>query len=205
MKINLDNPIIHALSRVFDVCVTTVYFVLCSIPVITFGAAFSAMEATLIAIIADEYSGVTEKYFGSFRDNFKQATLLWIPLVMLGLLLFINIRICWGMAQAPEIMLSVMRGLTVFCACFYVSMLVYILAGISKFVVTWRQALNNALVWSFRKLHWTILLIVVWALILFCIWLAWVWAFPFVAAGLYIQANVLFKAFGFTIDRREND
>jgi len=119
MKINLDNPIIRMLSRVFDVCLTTVYFILCSIPVVTFGASFTAMEATLLSIIADEYSGVTEKFFGSFRENFKQATLLWIVGMIVGLIVFVNIRICWGIGQAPGAMLSFMRGITVFCTCFY--------------------------------------------------------------------------------------
>jgi len=204
MKINLDNPIIRMLSRVFDVCLTTVYFILCSIPVVTFGASFTAMEATLLSIIADEYSGVTEKFFGSFRENFKQATLLWIVGMIVGLIVFVNIRICWGIGQAPGAMLSFMRGITVFCTCFYVSMLVYVFAGLSKFVVTCRQAFSNALAWTFGKLHWTVMLLIVWAAILFSVYLAWIWAFPFVAAGLYLQAMALFKAFGFTTDRRED-
>ena len=205
MKINLDNPIIAALSKVFDVCLTTVYFILCSIPLITFGAAFTAMQATFMAIIADECSGVTERFFGSFRENFKQATLIWIPAAILGVVVFINIRICWGIGQQPGDMLAVMRGITVFCTAFYASMLVYVFGGISRFVVTTKQALNNALIWTFRKLHWTICLLAVWTVILLCIYLAWIWAFPFVAAGLYLQAMILFRALGFTTDRREDE
>ena len=204
MKINLDNPIIRALSRIFDVLLTTVYFIVCSLPVVTFGASFTAMEATLLAIIADEYSGVTEKFFSSFREDFKLSTLLWIPGMMIGFVVFVNIRICWGIGLEMSGMLSAMRGITTFCTCFYLSMLVYVFAGVSKFQVTFRQALNNALIWTFRKLHWTILLLIVWTGILLSIYLAWIWAFPFVAAGLYLQANVLFKAFGLTADKRED-
>lgn len=204
MKINLDNPIIQVLSRVFDVCLTTVYFILCSLPILTFGASFTAMQATMLSIIADECSGVTEKFFNSFWENFKQSTLLWIPVALVGLIVFINIRICWGIEQQPGVMLSVMRGITAFCTAFYASMLVYLFSGISKFKVTVRQAMNNALLWTFRKLHWTVLLLGAWAAILFSIYLAWIWAFPVVAAGLYVQARILFKAFGFTIDKRVN-
>lgn len=202
MKINLDNPIICILSRIFDVCLTTVYFVLCSLPVITFGAAFSAMEATLIAIIQDEYSGVTEKFFESFRDSFKQSTLVWIVAMLVGMIVFINIRICWGIEQNSNTVLAAMRGITVFCTCFYLSMTVYTFAGISKYVVTIRQALNNAFVWTFRKMHWTILLICTWSAILLSVYLAWIWAFPFVALGLYIQALILTKAFGLEINKQ---
>ena len=38
MKINIDSPIIHALNTVFDVVVTTVYFIIGCIPVVTAGA-----------------------------------------------------------------------------------------------------------------------------------------------------------------------
>jgi DNA-binding response OmpR family regulator len=52
MKINIDSPIIHALNTIFDVVITTVYFIIGCIPVVTAGASFAAMQSVMMRIAA---------------------------------------------------------------------------------------------------------------------------------------------------------
>ncbi len=47
---------------------------LCCLPVLTAGAAFSAMHRVLVQIYRDEESKLTKTFFAAFRDNWKQAT-----------------------------------------------------------------------------------------------------------------------------------
>ena len=59
-----------------------------SLPIFTIGASFSAMHTVLIKIYRDEEDKITQEYFSAFKNNFKQATLLWlIYLGVFGLLL----------------------------------------------------------------------------------------------------------------------
>ena len=58
MKLNLDNPVLHFLSQVYDVLYVTVLFVLFSLPVVTIGASYTALSCTMMHIAADSCSGV---------------------------------------------------------------------------------------------------------------------------------------------------
>ena len=54
-----------------------------SLPVITIGASFSAMHTVLVKIYRDEEDKITREFFSAFKQNFKQATLIW--LIYLGI------------------------------------------------------------------------------------------------------------------------
>lgn len=52
--------------------------ILCSLPVITAGAAFTALHRVLVDIYRDEENKITKTYFVSFGKNFWQATKIWL-------------------------------------------------------------------------------------------------------------------------------
>lgn len=62
--------------------------VICCIPVFTIGCAFCAMHRVLVLIYRDEETTITKAYFDSFKENFKQALIIWlIYLLYFGVLL----------------------------------------------------------------------------------------------------------------------
>lgn len=52
--------------------------ILCCIPIVTAGASLCAMHKILLQIYRDEESNITRTFFKSFRDNLRQATIMWI-------------------------------------------------------------------------------------------------------------------------------
>lgn len=196
MRMNLDNPVIHALARAYDILYATALFLLGCLPVVTLGASYTAMHATMMSIAADSCSGVWTQYTAVFRDNFSLSTKLWLASLPLGALVFTNIGICFVMELPASPMLSILRGLTVFTTALYASIFIYVFAGLSRFYVTWKQALSNALIWTVKKLHWTLCLLAITLLMALCVYLAWFWALPAVALGLYVQARTLNRVFG---------
>ena len=52
--------------------------ILCSLPVITMGSAFTALHYVLIQIYRNEEGKITRSYFSSFGKNFWQATKIWL-------------------------------------------------------------------------------------------------------------------------------
>lgn len=52
--------------------------VLCSLPIITAGAAFTAMHKILLQIYRDTESHITKTFFSCFVQNLRQATALWL-------------------------------------------------------------------------------------------------------------------------------
>lgn len=80
---NFDSPMMQTLNKIFDLVVLNIITVLCSIPVVTIGAATTALYTAIDATQKEEGS-LLKVYFKAFRDNFRQATLLWLILMALG-------------------------------------------------------------------------------------------------------------------------
>lgn len=196
MRINLDGPILRTLTLIFDVTVTTFLFLLCCLPVVTIGAASAAMYATMIALAGDRCTSVVRYYCDAFRSNFKQATMLLFPVLLIGAVVAIDIVVCWGFEMESSIILAVMQGLTVFCTCLYTAMSIYIFAGIAVYRVTWKQAMMNALYWCFRKLPATIGLVLLTASMFISVVILWFFSIPVIMLCLYLQGKLLQKIFG---------
>jgi uncharacterized membrane protein YesL len=195
MRINLNGPILTALSRIFDTILVTLLYLLCCLPVVTIGAATTAMYATMIALLDDGCTGVASHFFGAFRDNFKQSTAMLLPAVLVGLVVMADIVICWGFSMEATMILAVMRGLTVFSTGLYTAMCIYVFAGIAVYRVTWKQAITNALQWTVKKLPGTLGLLLVCIGMALSVALLWYFCFPVIALGLYLQALLLRKIF----------
>ncbi len=73
-----DSPLIKGLSRIFDCLLLAVLTIVCSLPVITIGAAMSALYDIMIKMILDRDQGILKPYFVSFKNNFKKGTLIWL-------------------------------------------------------------------------------------------------------------------------------
>ena len=58
-----------------NIIVVNFFFILCSIPIITFGAAFTSMYYTLLRSLKYGDTSLTRDFFRSFRENFRQSTL----------------------------------------------------------------------------------------------------------------------------------
>lgn len=73
-----DTKAGQILSGFIDVLWAGLLFILCSIPVVTAGAASAALYYTVCKAIRHERGGVAKTFFSAFRDNFKTGTGLWL-------------------------------------------------------------------------------------------------------------------------------
>ena len=87
---NLDSPMMQGLSKVADIILLNILTVLLSIPVVTAGAAVTALYDAMWRIIRDE-GGIYKNYFKAFKSNFKQATVIWLLILVVGGLLVFSI------------------------------------------------------------------------------------------------------------------
>lgn len=81
---NLNSPFMQKLALLFDLMVLNLLTILCSLPIVTMGAAISALYDTVWRL-RHHQGTLLRNYFGAFRSNFKQATLLYLPLLLAGL------------------------------------------------------------------------------------------------------------------------
>ena len=85
MKQSRFHAVVAALS---DVIWAGVLWLLCSLPLFTIGAASTALYYVTVKCIRHERGSLTKSFFRSFRENFRQGTLLWLLLaayILIGL------------------------------------------------------------------------------------------------------------------------
>lgn len=68
-------------------CYLNLLWFVCSLPVFTLGAATAALYDVTLRMARGEEPGLTRRFFQAFRENFRQATTLWLILLGVGALL----------------------------------------------------------------------------------------------------------------------
>ena len=83
-----DSPIMRFLTQAAELAWLNVLWVVCSLPVVTFGASTAALCTAVRNMIRENGRWNAAAFFRAFRDNFKKSTLLW--LILLAALAFIG-------------------------------------------------------------------------------------------------------------------
>lgn len=84
---NYDSPFSQAAMRAAVSCYLNLLWFVCSLPLVTVGASTAALYAVTLKLVAGEDDHLTQRFFRAFRENFKQATLLWGVVLCAGALL----------------------------------------------------------------------------------------------------------------------
>lgn len=156
---NLESPLMQMLTRVGDMILLNVLFLICCVPVITAGASVAAMHKVIQELIYETDSGTIKGFFRAFKANFKQATILWIivllVIVSLGCDVLLIVTYFSG-SEAVKWMLGLLAVLAVLVCC----VVAYMIPLIVRYENTLRQHLSNAAVLAIIKLPRTIGLVV---------------------------------------------
>ena len=95
---------------------------LCCLPVVTVGASLAAMHKVTQAMALDEDNGIVKTFFRGFRENFKQATALWLMMLFFAAAMGCNYLLISGftvgtLATVLKGALVVAIGLVLVIAC----------------------------------------------------------------------------------------
>lgn len=85
---DIDSPVMNFLNKLADLIILNFLTAVCCIPIITVGASMTAMHHVLLKMVRNEEGYIFRTFFKSFRQNFRQATVIWlIMLAAFGILL----------------------------------------------------------------------------------------------------------------------
>lgn len=84
---SLDSPLMQALNKMADLLWLNVLTIICCIPIVTAGASLTAMHYMILKVLRNEETYITRGFFKSFKDNFRQATVIWLIQLVVTLLL----------------------------------------------------------------------------------------------------------------------
>lgn len=83
---SMDNLFFRIMTKVFYAFALSLLWLLCCIPVVTIGAANAAMNSVMLRMVRDEDGYIFKSYMTAFRKNFKQATAVWLIILIGGLI-----------------------------------------------------------------------------------------------------------------------
>lgn len=161
-----DNPIMEFIAKIFDLVILNLIFIFSCVPIFTIGASISALSYVTLKMVRDEDPYIWRNFWKSFRQNFKQGTLIWI----LSILIFIFLGMDFYIINSQNTTLfAVVRILLWIVCAVALSVFLYVFPVISHFVCTTKQALKNALLMTFGHLPYTlIMLMIAWLILFLC-------------------------------------
>lgn len=146
-----DSPFIQFLNRIGRLIILNLLFVVTCIPIITIGAASTAMYSVTLKQAKNEEPYITRKYFQAFKENFLQSTVLWIFWLIAIVLLYVDFRVMQGRTSTFAWIMRI--------ALYAVMLLAYMVMSYTfplqaSFYNTIRQTLKNGFfisIWHIKK------------------------------------------------------
>lgn len=158
---NYDGPVMSAMSRIADLIILNILTVLCCIPIITAGAALTALHYMTIKMVRKEECYIIRGYFKSFKQNFRQATIIWLILLAAMLIIWGDFHILnSGIISLPKAFSIIIMAV----GFLFMMMVIYTFPVLARFDNTIRNTLKNAFFMSILNLPRTLLVIAIYVL-----------------------------------------
>lgn len=200
--LNLDSPLMKALGRMADLMWLNILTVICCIPIVTAGASFTALHYVCLKMVRDEEGYITKDFFKSFKENIKQATVMWLILMVIGAVLAFDFKALAIMEASYK---RLIFGAVVAASIFVYVTALYAFPILSHFVNTIKGTIKNAFFMSILALPRTALMILLHlapaALLLLSIyfdtayWIIPLVAIFFISVPAYFSAKLYNKTF----------
>lgn len=87
---SMDSKFIRFGTKLADLMLVNILTIICSLPIITIGASFTAMQYTVLKLSQNDESYVTKNFFNAFKNNFRQSTILWLVYLLIGIMIGID-------------------------------------------------------------------------------------------------------------------
>ena len=141
-----DSPIMRFLSAITDLIILNMLCLVCCIPIVTIGPALAAKYDVAMRIVRFEEPAVFKPFFKAFKENFKQAFIVWM--FLLGAVLLLMIDWTWmyetGFSSVP---IAYFAG-AVFVTTIVSFIIMTIFPILARFEITIKEAFKTAMIFS---------------------------------------------------------
>lgn len=168
---NYDNMFVRMLNRLGDAMILSVLFVIGCVPVFTIGASVTATYYAAMKGVKGDDGYVFKNYVKSFKENFKQSTIIW--LIMAGLLFVFGVDLWFWLKQWQDArveMAKPMIAVSVVLLSVVIFITMYVFPLQSKFDNKTSVQIRNAFLLSIKNFPITLLLVVLTAVIAWAIY-----------------------------------
>ncbi|MFB3160157.1 DUF624 domain-containing protein [Neobacillus sp. 179-J 1A1 HS] len=191
----IDGRFFRFVTKVSNLILLNILWIIFSIPIITVGAATSAVYYVTIKMVKNEEGYIIKSFCSAFRENLKQGIILELVLLTSGVILVGDIRYFLFMSNTVGYIFAAIFsiGLTI-----YVLALIYVFPLVAKYNNTLSGTLKNAVIMSFKHLPSSISLAVLLIIMLYGFYISVHLMIIFSvigAAGYAYFGSILFRSF----------
>lgn len=188
-----DNPLFTFLGRICDIFLLHLLWIITSIPIITIGASTTALYYTAMKSVKLEEGYIAKRFFKSFKENFKQATIIWLILLVVGAVFAFDLY--FAIANSKKLLTLIFTVMT----CVYLFIFFYAFPILARFSNTIKATLKNALLLAVKNMPWTILIFAITFLFIYSQTLSAIFVFYMLFMGVgtyaYITAFIYNRIF----------
>ena len=155
---NMDNKFFTVMGRVADLIMLNVVCLICCLPIVTIGASLTALHYVTLKMARNEESYIIRSFFKSFKQNFKQATIINLIMLVIAAILYMDLNIVPNLGGT---MSQVLYILFIAFGIIYLMVFLYIYPVLAKFYNSIKNTFRNAFLMSIRHLPYTLLMAVI--------------------------------------------
>ena len=150
----------NVIDKFGDLFFLNIYFFITCIPIVTIGAAFTALYTVTNKMVKDDESPVKEAYFKAFRENLKQGTIIWIVDLIYLFLMYVQYSYVITSNNETARIIYVILGFEFILAAFAIPLQFPMVA---RYENTTFNLMRNALVFSLANLGTWIKIFFIWS------------------------------------------
>lgn len=153
---NPDGRIFNFLGKLGDFFILNIMYLIACIPIVTIGAATTALYYNTLKMAEDRESYVWKDFWKAFKENFKQSTIIWMIILIIGGILAADSILVKGMHEQLGAVVSIV---TIIVFIFLALEVIYVFPVLARFDNTVANTMKNALLMSIRHLPSTIVIV----------------------------------------------
>lgn len=186
---SIESPLYKFMSRLLDIIKLNFLWVLCSLPIVTMGAATTAAFTITLRMVEEEEGYIARPFFREFKNNLGKGSIIGIIQLVAVYAIYLDFQL--SKVEGKGTMFTVIGVLAIFLAFMH---LVYAYALLARYENTIVNTLRNSYSIGLRYLPKTFGLFLV--LVLECA--VFMWNFTTLLLGVLIgPACIIFTISGF--------
>ena len=163
-----DKPWFSVLTKLTYSAYLNILWFICSLPIFTIGASTTALYYVSLKMVKNEEGNITKAFFHSFRENFKQGTVIWLILLGFGILFGIDGYVLYHI-RFENAFWTICTAVLIVAAVAYAIILMYIFPLLARFNNTTLAMFKNSIMIGMRFLLCTVLMAVIYFIMIFVI------------------------------------
>ncbi|CUX35801.1 YesL family protein [Clostridium sp. C105KSO13] len=155
---NLDSSVMNILNKIMNTVILNICFLISCIPVITIGAALTALYSVNLKMVKDEEAYVFSEYWKAFRKNLRQGTACGLILAAVGAVFIVDF---FAVRAVAGIVQKILGAALIVLFIVYFVIVLYVFPYMARFQDSLGVCLKNALMIGAVNIGYTITMILI--------------------------------------------